>query len=121
MANSEIKGATQRFAEQVGATATLTQYTKSGTDSYGDPNWNTSTTDIEVLWSNTTPRSRENEAGDTEQIDATFEVVSDTTVEDSDKNSDGRADQLEVDGYKYVVINAHKKNGIQHVDAQRRR
>jgi hypothetical protein len=119
MVNS-LEGQIKRFAKQQEKKATLYEYTKSGTDDYGDPDWDDpSETTIYILDEENNPQPRNQEQGDTQEIDVTLQVQGGVDIQDEDQVPDGRADEIEIGHRRFRVLNVKDEMGIKLVDATR--
>jgi len=114
----DISRATTRFVERHGESATLTTYTQTGTDSYGDPEFSESTESIQMVFNTPDPSTEQVAAGATELIDAI--MYTPTAVEDPDDTTNAPSIVRDLTGVEYhVETAANTGNGVHRVEASK--
>lgn len=121
MARDREKRVRRRALERHGKDVTHTTYSQSGTDSYGDPTWSSSTATVTARVDRMRrPVHVRNEAGEEVDADVRVYVKDSVTVTDIDAG-DGRPDEFTADGTDYKVLRADDQdNGLIACDCVRK-
>jgi hypothetical protein len=114
----DISRPVEQFVERHGESATLIEYTQTGTDRYGDPEFSESSTSIQMVFNTPDPSTEQVAAGATELIDAIMYTPS--TVKDPDDTTNAPSIVRDLTGVEYHVETAvNTGNGVYRVEASK--
>lgn len=113
---------TASFLRRHGEAVTVRNYTQTGTDDYGDPTWDESTTETTaVVMLPKEPTQTTNASGETVYVDARFFVANESVVVNaSDATPHPSVIDRHLDGESYrVELSFSQNNGLYRIETRR--